>query len=58
MVVCFKKKKSTNNLKTTTMNDILEILLNRFYHGYKITNFSKDDDSKHLELSLEPIELN
>lgn len=38
------------------MNNISEILLNSFFPGYKITNFSKDDASKHLEISLEPIE--
>ena len=38
------------------MSDISEILLNSFFPGYKITNFSKDDASKHLEISLEPIE--
>lgn len=38
------------------MNNISEILLHSFFPGYKITNFSKDDASKHLEISLEPIE--
>ena len=38
------------------MSTITEKLFNCIYPGYKITNFTKDDDAKHLVLFLEPIE--
>lgn len=56
MFVCFKSEISTNQQKTTTMNNIAEFLENNFFPRYKITKISKDDESRHMLICLEPME--
>lgn len=56
MVVCFKIEITTNQQKTTTMNNIAEFLENNFFPNFKITKISKDDESRHMLICLEPKE--